>query len=77
MKRSAIIKKFREEWKSAESDFGELSRNGLAVASTGKPGLYYVEKAVAWAKEKGKFIERNIPPSSILSAPVSKANTLK
>jgi hypothetical protein len=79
MKKAALIKRFVHQWPSLESDIGEASRNGLALARL-SGGFYDVGKAIKWAKEKGKFNESSAfggAINSILNSPTSVKKTLK
>jgi hypothetical protein len=79
IKKSALIKKYKHEWPSAEADINEASRNDLSKAKLG--GGYYDEiKAIDWAKERGKFEDNNLGGSakpSIFNSPTSTINRLK
>ena len=57
LKKSAMLVKFQAEWPTIEADINEAARNGLAVAKTGKKGMWHVDNAIEWARSRGKWLE--------------------
>lgn len=57
IKKNALISKYSLQWRSAETDINEASRNGLKQIAALGSGFYDEVKAIAWAKARGKFKE--------------------
>jgi hypothetical protein len=76
IKKSALVKRYRNQWPTVENDINEASRNELHVAQLGG-GFYDELKALQWAEERGKFsgnYPATLPKSSIFDSPVSVKN---
>lgn len=64
LKRSALIARFDRQWKTISADLSDAKRNGLKEeAATKRHGYWYVDKAVAWAKVRGKINQSPEQPS--------------
>lgn len=57
LKKSAMVATYLDKWPTIDADINEAARNGLAVAKTDKKGMWYVDKAIEWARSKGKWLE--------------------
>ncbi len=57
LKKSAMVATYLDKWPTIDADINEAARNGLAVAKTGKKGMWNVDKAIEWARSKGKWLE--------------------
>jgi len=58
-KRDALIKDHTHEWPSIKGDLSDASDNGLSRAAKvpGQHGMWFVERARVWARERGKLSE--------------------
>lgn len=76
-KRAVLIKEHLQEWVSIENDLSEASDNGLSKAAkvAGQHGMWFVERARAWAKERGKLSDPKTPATqrnSVFDIPGTK-----
>lgn len=56
MKRAALITKHERTWPSIESDLKHADENGLAAAAKADGrGLWFEERALQWARQRGKL----------------------
>lgn len=55
LKRCALVKEVEAFWPTIERDLRDSSRNDLKVAKHTDHGYWLVEKALNWAKERGKL----------------------
>lgn len=55
LKRELLVQKLIGEWPTIVADLQEGSRNGLMKAAGLGDGLYDVERACQWARQRGKF----------------------
>lgn len=62
-KRGALIKDHIHEWPLIESHLNEASENGLTkAAKVPQHGMWFVERARVWAKERG-YLHNSIQPA--------------
>lgn len=54
MTRAALVRKWRDKWKTIESDLNNASNNGLSIART-VPRGWIESTALDWARAKGKM----------------------
>jgi hypothetical protein len=54
MTRQGLIEAYGARWPTIEADIDDAAKNGLASARA-KRGWYYVEDALAWARQRGKL----------------------
>lgn len=66
IKKAALIKKYRYQWRTAEMDINAGSNNDLGLARL-EHGYYDEQKALQWASERGKLTETGPSGSPILS----------
>ena len=57
LKKSAMLAMYAAEWPTIEADIREAARNGLDAAKTDKKGMWYADKAIEWARSRGKWLE--------------------
>ena len=67
-KRAALVQEFRRVWPTLERDLRDAAQNGLRqAAGAGMPfGQWDADRAVAWARERGKLVNppaRRVGPS--------------
>ncbi len=58
MKRRALIAEYLNEWPSIEADLNDASRNELDSAKLPKHGMWDADKALAWARSRGKLVQQ-------------------
>ena len=63
MKTNVLVATFKHEWTSIERDIREASRNGLCEARA-EHGFYFVDKALEWAKSRGKIKQTGARPNT-------------
>jgi hypothetical protein len=76
LKRAAFIAKLADEWKTVKADLNDASANGLSKAAKvpGQHGMWFVEKAREWARQRGKLLDTDLasPANSVFALPVKK-----
>ena len=57
LKKSAMLTTYAAEWPTMFTDMNDAPRNGLHAAKTDKKGMWYADKAIEWARSRGKWLE--------------------
>lgn len=60
LKAPLLIKRHEKRWPSIKEDLKRHSDNGLAIARVAR-GLWDVEKALAWARSRGRLLDPDEP----------------
>ena len=72
LKKSVLIQNYKKIWTKIESDFHDSSSNGLSnSAKEPGHGMWNVAKALEWAKQRGKLINREKVTRKRLATPFS------
>ena len=72
LKKSVLIQNYKKIWTKIESDFHDSSSNGLSkFAKEPVHGMWNVAKALEWAKQRGKLINREKVTRKRLATPFS------
>ena len=72
LKKSVLIQNYKKIWTKIESDFHDSSSNGLSnSAKEPGHGMWNVAKALEWAKQRGKLINREKVTLKRLATPFS------
>lgn len=70
LKKKALKAKHQAQWLTFERDFQDASENGLSAAAKAPGhGYWYEERALIWAKQRGKYAESNQIPSTANATP--------
>ena len=72
LKKSVLIQNYKKIWTKIESDFHDSSSNGLSNSAKERGhGMWNVAKALEWAKQRGKLINREKVTRKRLATPFS------
>jgi hypothetical protein len=62
LKRELLVERYeRRNWPSIHADLLDGSRNGLMAAAGEVHGYYDVQRALRWARERGKLLQEPVP----------------
>lgn len=76
MKKAALVEQHESDWPTVERDLSDANRNGLAAAAKAGAREWYEDRALEWARVKGKLQSNTKSDDSINGAMRRMAKSL-